>query len=114
MGILRCNQLPPTVAPGVDIEKAQCEVEKLRALAALQLADPGDKSDLAHHAGAKVSLFQNCHSYAAVRVGPHYARAILRPSSRVVAGIVGGQELFQSTDITLAFSVREALGGGQE
>ena len=39
IGILRCNQLPPTVAPGVHIEKAQSKVEKLRALAALQLAD---------------------------------------------------------------------------
>ena len=35
IGILRCNQLPPTVAPGVHIEKAQSKVEKLRALAAL-------------------------------------------------------------------------------
>ena len=93
IGILRCNQLPPTVAPGVHIEKAQSKVEKLRALAALQLADPSDESDLAHHTGAKVPLFQNLQSYAALGVGPHDARAILRPSSRVVASIVESQEL---------------------
>jgi hypothetical protein len=47
-GVLRGDQLPATVAPDIDVEESEAEVELLRRLPAAEGADTRHQTDVTH------------------------------------------------------------------